>query len=430
MAPPPPWESWFQPATRLINRLKYPQKFALLSFVLLLPLALALYLLLSEIQGQINFATKELEGLHYLQALEPFQQGLLQPTPTGTVSSTDPEILAAWQGLQQAEETWGPRLKTDAQFQILEQYWQTPAASQPRKYRLLDALAKLRTQVGDQSNLILDPDLDSYYLMDAILLRLPRIQVDLAAVVDLAPVKNLSPLQRAQLVTWGEQIEQANQALQTYATVAFEHNLDGQLRPRLENHLRAFGEELDPVTRRLARFADPQDTPSLPDLERQAQQALQSSFPVWQKTSTELERLLQQRIQRFRYRQWSLSLFVLFTLAIALYLFIGFYRSVMQTVESLSQAARRMVDGRQTQAVQLQTQDEMAMVIHSFNTVADALRLAEAKYRSIVENAVEGIYQTTVAGQYLMVNPMLAQIYGYDSPAALIQHFSNRPVAL
>jgi len=64
-------------------------------------------------------------------------------------------------------------------------------------------------------------------------------------------------------------------------------------------------------------------------------------------------------------------------------------------------------------------------VIHSFNTVADALRLAEAKYRSIVENAVEGIYQTTVAGQYLMANPMLAQIYGYDSPTDLIEHLSN-----
>ncbi|MBW4488228.1 MAG: EAL domain-containing protein [Trichocoleus desertorum ATA4-8-CV12] len=49
----------------------------------------------------------------------------------------------------------------------------------------------------------------------------------------------------------------------------------------------------------------------------------------------------------------------------------------------------------------------------------EALRQAEVKYRSIFENAVEGIFQTTTNGQYLTANPMLATIYGYDSPEEL-----------
>ncbi len=49
----------------------------------------------------------------------------------------------------------------------------------------------------------------------------------------------------------------------------------------------------------------------------------------------------------------------------------------------------------------------------------DALREAEAKYRSIFENAVEGIFQTTPSGNYLDANPSLARIYGYGSPAHL-----------
>ncbi|WP_445371200.1 putative bifunctional diguanylate cyclase/phosphodiesterase [Methylomonas sp. HW2-6] len=44
-----------------------------------------------------------------------------------------------------------------------------------------------------------------------------------------------------------------------------------------------------------------------------------------------------------------------------------------------------------------------------------AARDAEARYRSIFENAIEGIYQTTPSGQYLDFNPALARIYGYDS---------------
>src|SRR6187551_1838607 len=43
-----------------------------------------------------------------------------------------------------------------------------------------------------------------------------------------------------------------------------------------------------------------------------------------------------------------------------------------------------------------------------------ALREAEARYRSIFENALEGIFQSTPDGSYVIVNPALARMYGYD----------------
>lgn len=49
-----------------------------------------------------------------------------------------------------------------------------------------------------------------------------------------------------------------------------------------------------------------------------------------------------------------------------------------------------------------------------------ALRLAEEKYRSIFENAVEGIFQVSSSGKFLSANPALAQIYGYESAEKLI----------
>jgi len=45
---------------------------------------------------------------------------------------------------------------------------------------------------------------------------------------------------------------------------------------------------------------------------------------------------------------------------------------------------------------------------------------SEEMYRSIFENAIEGIFQTTPSGQYLNVNPALAKMYGYDSVQDLI----------
>jgi len=50
---------------------------------------------------------------------------------------------------------------------------------------------------------------------------------------------------------------------------------------------------------------------------------------------------------------------------------------------------------------------------------------AEERYRSIFENAMEGIYQTSPSGQYLNFNPALAKIYGYDSAHDLMRGVSD-----
>lgn len=55
----------------------------------------------------------------------------------------------------------------------------------------------------------------------------------------------------------------------------------------------------------------------------------------------------------------------------------------------------------------------------------EALRIAEENYRSIFENALEGIFQSTPEGRYMSVNPAMARIYGYDSPQDLIDSINQ-----
>jgi PAS domain S-box-containing protein len=43
------------------------------------------------------------------------------------------------------------------------------------------------------------------------------------------------------------------------------------------------------------------------------------------------------------------------------------------------------------------------------------LRQAEAKYRNIYENAIEGIFQSTPDGHFISANPALVRLYGYES---------------
>ncbi|MEM8642229.1 MAG: ammonium transporter [Cyanobacteria bacterium P01_G01_bin.54] len=54
-----------------------------------------------------------------------------------------------------------------------------------------------------------------------------------------------------------------------------------------------------------------------------------------------------------------------------------------------------------------------------------ALRLAEENYRSIFENALEGIFQQSPEGQFLRVNGAMAKLYGYDSPAEMLESITD-----
>ncbi|MEG4457043.1 adenylate/guanylate cyclase domain-containing protein [Microcoleus sp. N9_A1] len=55
----------------------------------------------------------------------------------------------------------------------------------------------------------------------------------------------------------------------------------------------------------------------------------------------------------------------------------------------------------------------------------ELLRIAQEKYHSIVENAMEGIFQSTPSGGYLSANPALAKLYGYDSQEELMSEIKN-----
>jgi PAS domain S-box-containing protein len=55
----------------------------------------------------------------------------------------------------------------------------------------------------------------------------------------------------------------------------------------------------------------------------------------------------------------------------------------------------------------------------------EALKTSEQKYRSIFENAMEGIFQSTTEGKFISVNPALARIHLYDSPEEMIRHVDN-----
>jgi len=73
----------------------------------------------------------------------------------------------------------------------------------------------------------------------------------------------------------------------------------------------------------------------------------------------------------------------------------------------------------EAQNVQLQQE------IQEKQQAEESRRVTEEKYRSIFENATEGIFQVTAEGTYITANPALARIYGYSSPEELMTQITN-----
>jgi PAS domain S-box-containing protein/putative nucleotidyltransferase with HDIG domain len=67
----------------------------------------------------------------------------------------------------------------------------------------------------------------------------------------------------------------------------------------------------------------------------------------------------------------------------------------------------------------------MGIDVSELKRAEEALKVSEAKYRNIFENAMEGIFQTTPEGRFLSANPAMAQMLGFSSPAAMMATVSD-----
>lgn len=78
-----------------------------------------------------------------------------------------------------------------------------------------------------------------------------------------------------------------------------------------------------------------------------------------------------------------------------------------------------------SQAVVIRLQRVLEDEMEKRQKADQALRLAEHRYRSIFEHALEGIFQTSQEGKYIAANPALVKMYGYASFDALAHHINN-----
>ena len=171
-------------------------KIVLIAVSFSLPLGVLLYLTVANINSRISFATKELAGTAYLRpladVLEAVQEHELAVMTGSDCGAITNRVNAGLHALKVQNAKYGSLLEFTAEglakrdrahltIPLLEAQWDGigagKCAAEPDKYAKLNGdLRAMIVHAGDTSNLILDPDLDSYYLMDAVVVALPQTQ--------------------------------------------------------------------------------------------------------------------------------------------------------------------------------------------------------------------------------------------------------------
>ncbi|MGL1863061.1 MAG: EAL domain-containing protein [Pseudodesulfovibrio sp.] len=93
-------------------------------------------------------------------------------------------------------------------------------------------------------------------------------------------------------------------------------------------------------------------------------------------------------------------------------------RQKTKELQEARDALKQTVEDRTSELLRANTQ--LKIEIAERKVIGEALKKTERKYRTIFENAVEGIYQTSPSGRFLSANPSLARILGFKSPDDLM----------
>ncbi|MFM9843128.1 MAG: HAMP domain-containing protein, partial [Dongiaceae bacterium] len=344
-------------ADLVVNR-RIHQKLALISLLFLLPLAFAVVSLVVEKNKAIEFAEKEMSGNHLLILLRDFHTGF--QTYVGAVE-------AAWQDGQAATASPDESLRQRLQAIIAEKgqfagvavddetvtaflsaadaLWrESPTNESMQRVQL--ALRNLVTRVGDGSNLILDPDLDSYYAMSVVLLRSPDLLDRISQLSRkgqaLTGVIGASEDRIAFVVAKGE-LSATQQGLVSDVGASYRGNPDGSLKKALDAEFGRTVAALDDFTRAAGTIANAAGDKRAGAAFRQA--ALDAVARFTTVTAVELDRLLSIRIDRlYDSMGWTLGiagLIVLLTILVVAWV----SRDISNGVASIANAMNRIAAG-------------------------------------------------------------------------------------
>ena len=409
----------------MFRNLSTSSKLALLCGTFVFAIVVAIYGLIAEKTIAIEFARKELVGTRYLETIRGLYGALLTAEPT---PPADQGVAA----LASAETDAAGKLQTaELNQQLVAALRQLPAGEPERgrtDARLLVALAaaqRLASRVGDDSNLTLDPDLDTYYLQNVVVKGLPAILGLLGESRSLITVPATtiaaSDDRRIRLLVLDGLIYAALDALHA--------DLDAGSRFAAGHLKQLLGPKLDVTASSIRSYltapgsstdGEPLQVTARADSDQRFAAAVQSTLDLWAATEAELARLLSERIDLLLGRLWF-SLLVTGALAcFSIVIALMTHRHIVKPLERLESVARTVREtGDHSLRTDHRANDELGRLSLAFNDMMS--ELAAARERETLDQARVATIHAELA--------RVSRLTTMGEMTASIAHEINQPIA-
>jgi methyl-accepting chemotaxis protein len=384
------------PGVRLFRRVSFSVKSALISLAFLVPLTALGWSYFSQQAEQLAFSRAERTGVAFARALAPMLESAWTLRDQAVLGSgLEPALAAeakAWDALEAAQRNWGAEIDTKSAFDALgplRDAARKPAADAPTALEVhgkyLDGLKALLDQAIDGSNLALDPEVLTYYLMIATLRDLPRMQDHLAestayGAAALAPGSALSASRIETLLTMSDARMVDLTASTGRAT-------------RAGAKQAAVKPVADPVTAfrtaTMIRFISEPPTGPAAALVKEGMQ-VRAKVSVQQAAMLdELDTALHERITRLERARLAMGLLIGATLMVAGYLFRSFFLVILGGLREVGSHIDSMAAGDLTRSPRPWGNDEAASLMSTLAGMQGALRRIVTQVRTGSDSIVD-----------------------------------------
>lgn len=380
------------PAIQLMSCLSYPRKITVISVFLLSPLIFISVLLIGELNKDIDATIKEQRGLDYIStARQVYKQvsehmGLSSAYLNGAKGFKE-EILEKRQQikaeigvLELADLQYGEELGTHELWSGIKQHWgelEQRSFDAPvddilsEHLQLMTGISALFEQASNASGLVLDPDIDSSFMMEAVVYRVPLIVSSMgqlrALSVGAAQTGWLSINQRFQLSMVMTNFSSYFLSTEHALGIAFKEN--PALETRLAQQKTAVKEQAVLFNELVNEKIIEPDLIEADVLEIYAAGsfAIDSVYKLNDSFTLSLENLFEERLNKLRDKRNSILAGMLLMITLVIYLLLGFYSVIVTTIQSLEYSVGKIAAGDLTVRVETVTKDELNSVAISLN---------------------------------------------------------------
>ncbi len=396
----------FRPSVNLINRLRYPQKLILLATIVVFIVLTLAYQLASNAYNSIRSSEVELIGIEFnnqlINVFEKIQQYRhLEYSETSNNSELKAELLSKRTDIENSidlmddqVEKLSTNIDSDRYLSLIKNKLSEirgKVGQENYSSTIINDIHNLMINVCDASNLTLDYEIDTYYLMDSYCTKLPALTENEALIRGLGE-KTLA----AHTITEADKYElyTLKVLMQKYNFPAIEDNIEKVIKgePPLAKLFDPIKSALISEMNLAIVLTDDYLLNGKLNLSRQTfsdqyTKLLNITYKLHKQTGESLSDLLTTRIQKLKQIFYVDLLIVFLGLIIFIYLFMGIYLSIIKSIHILINGAQKISKGSLGEKIELETKDELSEIASSFNEMREMLSGVIQSLHDVVNDA-------------------------------------------